>query len=176
VSARDWKSDALQVQRNLLNAYELRELLAYDPISGVLTWKKNMTPRARAGKEAGVIQCGKYRRIGINGKYYMAHRIAWVIVTGSWPEYQIDHKNGMKSDNRWTNLREATSAQNKHNTEHRNNSGLIGASLHAGTGRYRAQIRTGGKRKFLGWFETAQEAHDAYKQAAIKYHGEFAKC
>ena len=95
-------------QQKLLNADEARELLDYDPATGVLRWKRNMTPRARAGKEAGVIQMGRYRRGGIRGRYYMSHRLAWLIVTGEWPTQEIDHINGACADNRWSNLRRSS--------------------------------------------------------------------
>lgn len=106
----------------------------------------------------------------------MAHRLAWLIVTGCWPTHEIDHINGSKADNRLCNLRAATPEQNKRNTHHRNNTGLIGASYSSVNGKFRAQIRVGGKRKFLGWFTNAEDAHTAYVDAARKYHGEFAKC
>lgn len=163
-------------QRRMLNADEARELLNYDPASGVLRWKRDMTTWTRAGDEAGVVQEGKYRRVGIRGRYYMAHRLAWLIVTGHFPEHEIDHVNGKKADNRWVNLRAATATQNRRNTRHENRSGLIGASYHAGTNRYRAQIRVDGIRIFLGWFQTAEEASAAYVAAAIRHHGEFTPC
>ena len=163
-------------QRKMLNADEVRRLLHYDQETGVLRWKQDMTTWTRAGSEAGVIQMGKYRRVGIRGRYYMAHRLAWLIVTGMWPTHEIDHINGNKADNRWVNLRAATTTQNRRNTRHQNRSGLIGASYHAGSGRYRAQIRVDGRRIFLGWFQTAKEASAAYVAAAIRHHGEFTPC
>lgn len=159
-----------------LSAEEARALLDYNPHTGVLTWKRNMTTWTRAGDEAGVIQDGKYRRVGIRGRYYMSHRLAWLIVTGEWPKQEIDHANGEKADNRWENLRAATATQNRRNTKHKNRAGLIGASYHASTGRYRAQIRVDGRRLFLGWFQTAEEASVAYAAAAIRHHGEFTPC
>ena len=171
-----WQSMLSREQQKLLNAAEVRDLLEYAPDTGVLRWKRHMTPRARAGKEAGVIQQGKYRRIGIFGSYYMAHRLAWLIVTGEWPTHEIDHINGRKADNRWVNLREATPTENKRNTVHRNKSGLLGASYSTNKGMFRAQIRVSGHRKFLGWFDNAEDAHAAYVAAAKSFHGEFAPC
>jgi hypothetical protein len=171
-----WQEMLSEQQRKILNAEEVRALLDYDPETGVLRWKQHMTPRARMGKEAGVIQQGKYRRVGIYGRYYMAHRLAWLIVTGEWPTHEIDHINGQKADNRLCNLRPATPEQNKRNTRHRNNTGLPGASYSSVNGKFRAQIRVNGRRKFLGWFDNAEDAHAAYVAAARRYHGEFAKC
>lgn len=179
-SMNDWRESGSEgmsaKQRRLLNAADFRALLEYEPESGRLIWKTHMTPRARKGKEAGVIQMGRYRRVGIYGFYYMAHRIAWLIQTGSWPENEIDHINGVCHDNRWRNLREATCRENKLNTLHRNNTGLAGASFCRRNGKYRSSIRTPvGEKKFLGYFATAEEAHEAYKTAAVIYHGEFAR-
>ena len=168
-----------EAQRRMLNdigAADARALLSYCPQTGKLIWLKNMSTRARAGDEAGVVQSGKYRRVGINGRYYMAHRLAWLIVMGDWPSEEIDHDNGDKSDNRWDNLRLASPTQNNQNTVHSNLSGLIGASYHRGKGRYRAQIRVDGRRIFLGWFATAEQASSAYVQASLKHHGEFSPC
>jgi len=163
-------------QQRMLNAEEAKSIMAYNPETGVITWLRHMTPRARAGTEAGVIQSGKYRRIGYLGRYYLAHRLAWLLMTGAWPQGEIDHVNGQKSDNRWSNLRLATSTQNRRNTRHSNSSGLIGAAYSAHKGMYRASIRIDGKRKFLGWFETAEEASAAYVRASKELHGEFSPC
>lgn len=163
-------------RKQKVSAVEARELLDYDPTTGVLRWRRHMNPRARAGKEAGVIQDGRYRRIGIRGRYYMAHRLAWLIVTGEWPAHEVDHINGSCADNRWSNLRDATCAENKRNTIHRNRSGLIGAGYHAGKGQYRATIRVDGGRRFLGWFDAAEDAHAAYVLASKTYHKEFSPC
>jgi hypothetical protein len=180
ITHADWnvrgETRMTDAQRRMLNAVEARELLRYERDTGRLIWKRHMTPRARMEKEAGVIQSGRYRRIGIYGRYYMAHRLAWLIETGKWPDKEIDHVNGICYDNRWCNLRPATTQQNNRNTLHANKSGLIGASYHSGTGRFRAQIRTSSGRKFLGWFDTAEQAHAAYRDAARAHHGEFSRC
>lgn len=160
----------------MIDAAKARELLDYDPDTGSLRWKRHMSTRARAGDEAGLIQQGRYRRVGIHGRYYMAHRLAWLIVHGEWPANELDHINGEHADNRLCNLRQATSAENKRNTIHRNRSGLIGASYHSATNRYRATISVAGRKKFLGWFTNAEDAHAAYVAASRKYHGEFSPC
>lgn len=171
-----WQEMLSEQQRKILNAAEVRELLDYEPETGRLIWKRHMTPRARAGTEAGVIQNGRYRRIGILGKYYMAHRLAWLIVTGDWPEFELDHRNGKCADNRWSNLRAATSVQNNRNTIHRNAAGIIGASFQKRTGRYRAIITLDGEKTYLGSFKTAEEAGEAYRKASLEFHGEFSPC
>lgn len=172
----DWQeSGNTPMTRKQITAEKARELLDYDPETGVLTWKRHMSTRARKGKEAGVIQMGRYRRVGIYGKYYMAHRLAWLIMTGAWPKDEIDHINGDCAYNAWANLREATNTQNNWNTLHKNRSGLEGAAYHSGKGQYRATIRCMGETHFLGWFDSPERAHEAYKRAASRLHGEFAR-
>lgn len=175
----DWKElgrEPMSRQQQKFSAEYVRSILDYNPETGVLTWKENMSTTARTGQQAGMVGSRGYRRIGIRGALYAAHRLAWVHFHGVWPKEEIDHINCVKDDNRICNLREATCAQNKKNTLHPNKSGLAGASWHEGLGKYRVQIRVEGKRKFLGWFATAEEAHEVYVEASRKYHGEWSVC
>lgn len=109
--------------------------LSYDPETGIFTWKvrhdkaKQINTRL-AGKMAGTINDGGYVVIGINRINYAAHRLAWLLMTGEWPGPIVDHKNGNTSDNRWDNLREATSAQSNFNQKTYASSGLKGAFYH----------------------------------------------
>jgi hypothetical protein len=120
-----------------------------------------------------------YRTIGIGGKRYLAHRLAWLYVHGEWPADQIDHVNMDRSDARMCNLREATAAQNKRNTGARshNRSHLKGVEFNTRRKikRWYAVIRSDGKRNFLGSFDCPAAAHFAYVIAADKFHGEFAR-
>lgn len=177
IESTDWKeSGRAPMSRKRVTCAEARELLEYEPETGILRWKRNMSTRARAGSQAGVVQERRYRRIGIRGTYYMAPRLAWLIMTGDWPADQIDHINGKQDDNRWANLREANSSQNKWNTIKKNRSGLVGAAYHSGKNQYRATIRKYGITKFLGWFDDPVDAHKAYVAASKLLHGEFSPC
>jgi hypothetical protein len=149
-----------------LTAERLRELLDYDPETGVLTWKVSHT-------RAGTRHSHGYTTVSIDGRRYFAHRLAWVFVTGAWPAHHIDHRNGDKADCRFVNLREATRAQNMRNVgiTRRNTSGFKGTYKHRR--RWRAFISAARSRTYLGTFDTAEEAHAAYCEAAEKYHGEF---
>ena len=118
-----------------------------------------------------------YLVIMIARKTYKAHRLAWLYVNGAWPAGQIDHINGVKSDNRICNLREATNAQNAVNTGviKTNTSGLKGVSYSSSHRKFRAQIMRGGRNRTIGLFDSAQAAHEAYAKAATECFGEFAR-
>lgn len=95
---------------------ELQKLLNYDPYSGVFTWKQYRNQLALKGGIAGNIRPDGYIQIKVKGKLYLAHRLAWLYVTGKWPSMDIDHIDGGRRNNRFSNLREATRSENKHNT------------------------------------------------------------
>ena len=128
-----------------------------------------------AGEIAGSLNPNGYIYIKINYKLYRAHRLAWLYETGSFPLEQIDHINGIRNDNRYQNLREATRSQNKCNTKmYANNaSGFKGVGLYKPTGKYRASITVNNKLIYLGYFDNPELAYAAYCEAALKYHGEF---
>lgn len=158
-----------------LTADRLRELLNYDPGTGVFTRKVGRAGNAKEGEVAGYRSRKGYRVIKIDCRPYKAHRLAWLYETGAWPADLIDHINGIKDDNRFVNLREATNAENIQNAKRfkSNSSGFKGVSFLRG--RWSSRIRIGGKSKWLGWFYTPEEAYAAYISAAEKYHGEFAR-
>ncbi len=115
-----------------------------------------------------------YYQIYIFGKLRLAHRLAWMYVTGEWPRYIIDHKNNNKSDSRFDNLRKATHSQNVCNAKRRKSSAPYkGIQKHYN--RWRAQISFEGKSHFIGLFLTPEEAHSAYCLEAERLHGEFAR-
>jgi hypothetical protein len=107
----------------------------------------------------------------------MAHRLAYLYMTGEWPPAGIDHRDTNRSNNRWNNLRAATQLQNSTNSSIRidNTSGYKGVYWHIGARKWRAQIVSKGKIHLLGYFSTPQAAHRAYCEAAIRLHGEFAR-
>jgi hypothetical protein len=162
-----------------LDIDELRKRLSYDAEAGVLTWRprETLTRQNRswntrfAGKSAGSFNRG-YRRIYINGQDLMAHRVAWAIVNGYWPSDDLDHIDGDPSNNRLSNLREATHAENQQNrTRHADNtSGFMGVSWHDRDRKWHAQIRVAGKKRYLGSFDCPEQAHAAYLAAKAQHH------
>jgi hypothetical protein len=153
----------------------LRALLRYDRETGEFHWLKRMNGRIRAGDLAGTLTEEGYRRIWIEGRHYRAHRLAWLYITGEWCPLLIDHRDGNPSNNRWNNLRRATSSQSNANRRvPRNNAcGLKGVSQDRG--RWRARIHKNGQKHHLGIFPTPQAAHAAYAKAARQLFGEFAR-
>jgi hypothetical protein len=164
----------------MIEIEELRAAFNYDAETGVLTWRhrEDMLPTWNtkyAGKRAGSIHVLGYRKIRFKGKTPWEHRIAWAITHGRWPDDQIDHINGDKSDNRLANLREANNSQNGANRLQPNKWGLKGVAWDGRCNKWFAQIRKDGKITYLGTFDTPKAAHEAYVEAAQKLHGEFAK-
>lgn len=158
----------------VLTQAKLKELLEYDPETGVFHWLP--TPwRVEPGRVAGTVNREGYRRIQIGGRLYASSHLAWLYMTGELPTGQIDHRNRNTSDNRWANLREATQTENKGNSGvYRNNRlGVKGVRLHC-NGRYEARLRVGGRLMYLGCFPTAEEAKARYEAAAREAFGEFA--
>jgi hypothetical protein len=155
---------------------ELREMLDYDWRTGVFTWRIAVG-RVRPGDRAGRINRSGYLQIGVGGQRYSAHRLVWLYVYGMWPIGDIDHINGDRSDNRLKNLRPATDAQNRANAKKQcgSSSGLKGVCFHKKLSKWQATITVDGKTKYLGIFATEQEAHEAYKKAAITAFGDFAR-
>lgn len=163
-----------------LTADELREFLVYNSETGEFFWRESSCLRHRVwfGKRAGSPHNRGYRQTSFRGKRYTEHRLAWLYMTGKWPSHQIDHINGQRSDNRFSNLREATQAENSANMKRKKKSGLKGAYKQpcAGEGEiWMSQIVVNGKMIYLGRFRTEELAHAAYAEAAKKYFGEFAR-
>jgi len=175
-------------KEDLLTQEKLKELLDYDPDTGLFTWKERVgSGRDKwfnvmfAGKMAGSkktdIKLKHYKtinvKINLNKKRYafLAHRLAWLYMTGKWPDKQIDHINGDSTDNRWFNLRNITGSENCRNKKINNNnkSGFTGVYWRKDANKWRAAIKTHGKKISLGCFTDKQDAIDARKEANIKY-------
>lgn len=170
----------------------LLERVHYDPVTGDMRWKpcgKHLFKNDHgwavwhgkfAGKPVGKTTRG-YRivTITVDGKerYLQAHRVAWALVTGNWPEQEVDHEDTDTANNRWCNLRLATSGQNasNKNKDQRNRSGFKGVHQHTQNGNWIAQIGVGGKKRHLGVFDTPEAAAAARASAAQIYHGQFAR-
>jgi hypothetical protein len=168
--------DAIAVEAAALTHDRLRKILHYDPITGNFTWLANKSNR-NAGKIAGSVTDNGYRLIKINGRNYLGHRLAWLYMTGEWPKEMVDHKDRIKFNNVWTNLREATRSQNQANAglPSTNCSGIKGVHWDKKDKKWRAQIGVKGKKINLGGFDTPEPAHAAYVFAANEYFGDFAK-
>jgi hypothetical protein len=154
---------------------DLRRLLEYNPDTGVFTWLVSRVC-VRAGSEAGYTDKRGYKRVKINGRRHLAHRLAWLIHTGEVPSAHIDHIDGNKSNNRIANLREATSGENSHNvsTPKHNTSGIKGVSWDRNSGKWKAQIAVEGVHLHLGLFRSIECAADAVREARCRLHGDFA--
>ncbi len=159
-----------------LTLERLRECLSYDPDTGIFTWRiKNRRPAIRS--VAGTISVYGYRIIEIDGAKHRASRLAWFYMTGEWPTKQVDHRNMVRDDDRFANLREATQTQNLRNTRMRrdNTAGYKGVHLNKRNNRWRAFINVEGRQRYLGSFDTAAQAHAAYCNAAMEIDPEFAR-
>lgn len=157
-----------------LLAERVRELLDYDSERGVFLWRVDRTGKAKIGAVAGALQSHGAIHIGIDGKVYLAHRLAWLWTYGEWPS-SLDHINGDRSDNRLANLRLATASQNSGNrvVGRRNRSGYRGVSWHKGKQKWIAQISRAGRTKFVGMYETVEDAAAAVEVAGAELFGEF---
>ena len=174
---RNREDKGTRMKFNIDITYEyVVSVLDYNAGTGNITWKISPEYHNKKGKIAGRKSYG-YIQIGIDYKKYMAHRLAWLIMTGKWPKEQIDHKNGNRSDNRWCNLREATHTENQLNTDlYKNNtSGYKGVVWSKKACKWQVQIRDNNKSKWLGYYDDETAAAKVYNEAAIKYHGEFAR-
>lgn len=163
--------------RPLPSVEYLRERLRYDPDTGKLFWLdyEGMPQKWRTryvGKEALISLNGKgYKKGKIDCVDYYAHRIAYTLYHAEWPSDQIDHINGVKTDNRIANLRVVTNQENNRNRPMRrdNSSGVTGVCWHKGINKWCANVRVDGKLKNLGSFNTIEEAAAARKQADVQY-------
>ena len=154
-----------------LNSTRLRELLDYDQNTGEFTWKISRGRTAKAGGIAGAKHGENYILIMISGRTYKAHRLAWMYVHGDWPKGFIDHINGVRHDNRIGNLRDVTRSENMQNQRkpQRNNPHL-GVTWCKRRQLWLAQIKVGGRNKFLGYHQKSEEASAAYLAAKKELH------
>jgi hypothetical protein len=150
-----------------LTAERLRELVVYHPDTGVFNWRhrRKWISEKRFRAPLGSNSHG-YLIAKIDGVMCRLHIFAWLYMTGQWPKDEIDHKDRDKTNNRWTNLREATKGQNRANQTARSKCGVKGVTI-------MAHIKIAGKVVCLGYFASVEEAGEAYRVAAEKAYGEF---
>lgn len=159
-----------------LTQKKLRKLLSYNPFSGELTWRKTLGSRAMENQlVSGSLSGEGYRRLRVLGELHQAHRLIWLHVYGRWPTGDIDHINRNRSDNRLSNLREASRTENMLNTgcSPKNTSGYKGVTYHKRSGKFMAQASLSGKNHYLGLHKTPEEASASYQCFAKANHGNF---
>lgn len=160
----------------MLTHEQLKDNLEYNPDNGIFTRLITHTHSVKIGDVAGGSNNNGYTQIRVLGKMYQAHRLAWLYMTGDWPDKDLDHINQIRDDNRWPNLRECTKSQNGANAEKNKNntSGYKGVSWHKPTKKWLAKIRHKNKDFHLGCFKYPHEAAKAYNSKALELFGEFA--
>lgn len=158
-----------------LTADLAREYLNYDPETGVFTRRKRTSSATKVGDVVGSMQVSGYLSVSVAGHQVLAHRLAWLYVHGDWPENHIDHINGMRSDNRFANLRDVSNKVNSENKRcaPKSGAGYFGVSFDGRRNAYRSRIMHNGKEIWLGYFDSAEKAHEAYVEAKSKYHEGF---
>jgi hypothetical protein len=155
---------------NIITQSELKKLLDFDPKTGIFTWKI-----FRGGKKSGSIAGCKdlrgYIKIQINGKSYTASRLAFLWMKGYFPEYEVDHRDRVRHNNKWKNLRHMTHQCNVKNQSIRKNnkSGVTGVSWHKRMEKWVGRITVDNVRTSLGCFDDIREAVQARWEAEIKH-------
>lgn len=163
----------LKKEGPVIGVDRLRALLTYDAESGEFRWTVDRRGSARAGDLAGAVQNHGYVSIKIDGSRYLAHRLAWLYVHGKFPDNDIDHINGCRTDNRIENLRDVTrraNIQNAHGPRSTNSHGALGVIQRKGSKKWKAQICVDGVYRFAGPFDTKDEAARAYLEMKRALH------
>jgi hypothetical protein len=169
------------IDATTIDASYVRRVFLYDPETGALLWRHrdDVLPRVNkrfAGRPAGCSD-GQYGYISIRlcDRLYQAHRLIWLYMTGDWPADLVDHIDGNPANNVWTNLRPATRGENNRNRLTTRKGRLKGTHLNRATGKWYVQIMLEKRNHNFGQFDTEEEAHAAYVEAARRLHGAFAR-
>jgi hypothetical protein len=158
--------ESVRSKRPPVSAAEIRSVFQYDPSTGMFT---------RDGKTTGSVLPNGYLYLSLKNRRITAHRAAWAVVYGEFPQHEVDHVNRVRTDNRISNLRLATRSQNARNTSIRKSSrsGYKGVSWHSKCGKWRAVIQASGRQLHLGYFTSAVEASEVYIKTAKIVFGDF---
>lgn len=153
----------------------VRELLNYDPTTGLFTWRVQRNNRVKAGSVAGSVVASGHVLLKVDNKSVLAHRAAWALTQGGWPETDVDHINGAPADNRIVNLRVVSRGHNLQNQRRAHSdsvSGLLGVKRKVGKAcvKWEAKIYANGKDHRLGSFDTPEAASAAYLAAKRELH------
>ena len=149
----------------------IRQVLEYNKETGKFMWKVRVNSKVPSGANAGTPQNNGYILITIKTKKHLAHRLAWFFENGEFPNGQIDHINGVRTDNRIVNLRVVTTSENQQNLRSpRGKNPYLGVSAVKGTSLWQAHIQANGIQKNLGRFKTPEDARDAYMSAKKTWH------
>lgn len=161
----------MKATKSDLTAARLRERFNYDPETGIFTLRSGKS-RYPIGRQVGCPDRTGYIQVYLDGRTYMAHRLAWLHVYGEWPPETIDHINRVRDDNRIENPRLASYLENNQNVGFRRNnkSGIKGVYWSAGSGRWKAQIMVEYRNRSLGSYLHIDDAIAARKAAEAKYH------
>lgn len=152
----------------MITQEELKETIIYDPSTGIFRWNKRISQAIKKGEIAGALGCNGYLRIKINHKPYMAHRLAFLYMSGKYPEGEVDHINNIRSDNRWSNLRDVS---HRVNSQNRIDSKKIGKTpgvffhKRLKNNPWESHIQIDGVIKSLGCFPTQELAYAEYLKA-----------
>jgi len=160
----------------MLTQERLKELLDYDPETGIFTRRVNQRGGTKAGQEAGSRKRHKngktYIHLSVDNRHYLAHRLTFLWVEGSFPENLTDHEDGDGTNNRWSNLRKVSQQQNQRNQKrHSNNtSGTSGVAFDNKAKKWQVSIRFNGRRVYLGMFVSKDDAISARKAAELEHN------
>lgn len=157
----------------MLSQSELKEILHYNPNTGIFTWLKTVNGRATKGSIAGNSGNG-YVRISYNKNRYWAHKLAFLYMEGHYPDSEVDHINRIKTDNSWNNLRIANVNENSQNKVLNVEKTSKFRGVRKVNSKWRSNIKCNGVEYHLGYFNTEIEAAIAYDKKALELHKEFA--
>lgn len=152
----------------------LKTLISYDPATGALSWRMSR-PGVPVGKKLGWLYKNGYLYAQVCGKRFLVHRLCFLYMMGSWPKEDIDHIDGDRTNNIWSNLREATRAQNLANRSANLNRDLPKNVYKQKNGKFRVHLKKDGIRQHVGYFTTLEEASRAAIKKQQEMFGEYAR-